>query len=158
MIRSACEIAGRDEDCILPGIDTLETIQDKLLQRQAYARYGAPTPKAVPINPDDPKSAMDAIGFPCVLKARFGGYDGKGTRTTMTPPEFVKYEDLWSQGGWLVEEFVPFRRELAVMVYRSKTETGVFPTMETIQTSHVCDLVFPVAPMLARSQFPLSKR
>ena len=143
MIRSACEIAGRDEDCILPGIDTLETIQDKLLQRQAYARFGAPTPRAVPINPDDPKSALDAIGLPCVLKARFGGYDGKGTRTAMTPPEFVKYEDLWLQGGWLLEEFVPFRRELAVMVYRSKTETGVFPTMETIQTNHVCDLVFP---------------
>lgn len=143
MIRSACEIAGRDENCILPGIDTLETIQDKLLQRQAYARFGAPTPRAVPINPDDPKSALDAIGFPCVLKARFGGYDGKGTRAAMTPPEFVKYEDLWLQGGWLLEEFVPFRRELAVMVYRSKTETGVFPTMETIQTNHVCDLVFP---------------
>jgi 5-(carboxyamino)imidazole ribonucleotide synthase len=29
------------------------------------------------------------------------------------------------------------------MVYRSQTEVGTFPTMESVQTDHVCDLVFP---------------
>jgi 5-(carboxyamino)imidazole ribonucleotide synthase len=43
----------------------------------------------------------------------------------------------------MAEEFVPFKRELAVMVCRSKDQTLCFPTMETVQTNHVCDLVFP---------------
>jgi 5-(carboxyamino)imidazole ribonucleotide synthase len=43
----------------------------------------------------------------------------------------------------MAEDFVPFRREVAVMVYISDRQTGCFPTMETVQTNHVCDLVYP---------------
>jgi 5-(carboxyamino)imidazole ribonucleotide synthase len=137
-IKQAIIIAGRDESCLTPGVATLATIQDKLLQREAYQRFGAPSPTAVPI-----ENAIAEIGFPMVLKARFGGYDGKGTRYARTQEEFDSHHDLISQGGWMAEQFVPFKRELAVMVYRSKTQTGCFPTMETVQVNHVCDQVFP---------------
>jgi 5-(carboxyamino)imidazole ribonucleotide synthase len=80
---------------------------------------------------------------PAVLKARFGGYDGRGTRYARTPDEFEAHRPEWEKGGWLIEDFVPFRRELAVMVYRSRTQTGCFPTVETVQKDHVCDLVYP---------------
>ena len=43
----------------------------------------------------------------------------------------------------MAEEFVDFRRELAVMVYVDRTREGAFPTMETVQDNHVCDVVFP---------------
>lgn len=43
----------------------------------------------------------------------------------------------------MAEEFVPFARELAQMVVRTRECLFCFPTMETIQTNHVCDLVFP---------------
>jgi 5-(carboxyamino)imidazole ribonucleotide synthase len=42
----------------------------------------------------------------------------------------------------MAEDFVPFTRELAVMVFVSEQQTGCFPTMETVQTNHVCDLVY----------------
>lgn len=138
VVREAFRKAGRDEAAATPGIDALATIQDKLRQRQAYARAGVPSPRAVEI-----AGGVPDLPFPMVLKARFGGYDGRGTRYARTPDEFERYRELWSGGGWLAEEFVPFRRELAVMVYVSPRETGCFPTMETIQTDHVCDLVFP---------------
>ncbi|QYK52851.1 MAG: ATP-grasp domain-containing protein [Fimbriimonadaceae bacterium] len=138
VIRQALIIADRDPSCIIPGLGTLATIQDKLLQRQAYQSFGAPTPLAVPI-----EEAIESIGFPMVLKARFGGYDGKGTRYAKTAEEFESHRPLFEQGGWMAEQFVPFKRELAVMVYRSQTHTGCFPTMETVQVNHVCDLVFP---------------
>jgi 5-(carboxyamino)imidazole ribonucleotide synthase len=141
-IRKALIIADRDPSCIIPGLGTLATVQDKLLQRQAYQANGAPTPKAVALEGDYSK-AISQIGFPMVLKARFGGYDGKGTRYARTPEEFETHRELIDQGNWLAEEFVPFRRELAVMVYRSQTQTGCFPTMETVQVNHVCDQVFP---------------
>lgn len=137
-IRKGFALCGRSLSDLVPGVDTLELIQDKYSQRMAYLANGAPTPIAAEM-----EKAETAIGFPMVLKARFGGYDGKGTRYARTPEELESHRSLWEGGGWMVEQFVPFRRELAVMVARSETKTVCFPTMETIQTNHVCDLVFP---------------
>jgi 5-(carboxyamino)imidazole ribonucleotide synthase len=135
-IQVALHLAGREEACLTPGLGTLATIQDKLLQRRAYEAAGVPSPRAFDFEP-----AMAWPG-PTVLKARFGGYDGKGTRYARTAEEWAaNTTDL--SGGWLVEDFVPFERELAVMVFVGDHE-GTFPTMETVQTRHVCDLVFPV--------------
>lgn len=137
-LREAMRIADFDDARLVPGTDCLATIQDKLLQRQAYARFGVPSPRAVPA-----AEGMDEIGVPFVLKARFGGYDGKGTRYARTQAELASHADVSGSPDWLAEEFVPFRREVAAMVYRTPRETGCFPTMETVQTQHVCDLVFP---------------
>ena len=38
---------------------------------------------------------------------------------------------------------MPFERELAVMVFVGPLGSGTYPTMETVQANHVCDLVFP---------------
>ena len=141
-IRAASEIAGRPIDDVIPGVDTLEIIQDKLRQRQAYDRAGVPSPRAIAIEGEG-EEAIREIGFPMVLKARFGGYDGKGTRYAKTLEEFQGYRDLWSKGGWLAEGFVPFVRELAVMVAVQGDRAAAFPTMATEQTNHVCDLVYP---------------
>lgn len=140
-IREALRISGRSENAIMPGVDTLATIQDKLLQRQALLAAGVPSPNAVPID-DDGQLAKEQIGFPMMLKARFGGYDGKGTRLARTSEEFESHRALWEGGGWLAEEFVPFRRELAVMVAVGRVEVEL-ATVETVQANHVCDLTYP---------------
>lgn len=140
-IREAVLRAGADEARLLPGVSCLETVQDKLLQREAYAKHGAPTPVAVALR--DAGEAIARIGLPMVVKARFGGYDGKGTRTVRTREALESLRGEWGSGGWLAETFVPFRRELATMVFRAPDRAGCFPTMETVQTDHVCDLVFP---------------
>ena len=128
-------------DQLTPGVETLAIIQDKLLQRQALAQAGVPSPKAVALEPGC--LPPTEIGFPMVLKARFGGYDGKGTRYARTEAEFEEHRGLIDGGGWMAEGFVPFTRELAQMVVRTKDALYCFPTVETIQTKHVCDLVFP---------------
>jgi 5-(carboxyamino)imidazole ribonucleotide synthase len=78
-----------------------------------------------------------------VLKARFGGYDGKGTRYAHNGDQFESHRELWGAGGWMAEEFVDFSRELAVMVVRTQADSFCLPTVETVQTKHVCDLVYP---------------
>lgn len=136
-------LAGFEVERMLPGVGTLATIQDKLRQRSAFREAGVPSPRAVALE-NGASAAIAEIGFPMVLKARFGGYDGKGTRYARTPEELQSHTDLWSPGGWLAEAFVPFRRELAVMVFVDGAgQAGCFPTMETLQTKHVCDLVLP---------------
>jgi 5-(carboxyamino)imidazole ribonucleotide synthase len=139
IVEAAMANADFNPDHLTPGTHCLRTIQDKLLQRQAYQIHGAPTPKAVPIH------EAESLGLPVVLKARFGGYDGKGTRYARTSEELAAIQTEVNPDEWLAEEFVPFKRELAVMVYRSKVQTGTFPTVETRQTNHVCDLVLPTS-------------
>ncbi|MEA2552052.1 MAG: 5-(carboxyamino)imidazole ribonucleotide synthase [Fimbriimonadaceae bacterium] len=142
-LREGLKKAGVPETSLIPEIDTLATIQDKLLQRQALLSASVPSPNAVPIEADG-SQAISQIGFPMVLKARFGGYDGRGTRYARTMEEFQSHAHLWEKGGWMAESFVPFRRELAAMVFIDRQgKAGCFPTMETVQTNHVCDLVFP---------------
>lgn len=138
-LRQALHLAGRAEEAVLPGVDCLETIQDKLVQRRAYERAGVPSPSAVPLGEQGPPG----WGWPMVLKARFGGYDGKGTRIVASLKEFESYRSLWEREPWMAEQYVPFERELAVMVWRDSRGVGAFPTMQTVQVNHICDQVFP---------------
>ncbi len=142
-LHEGLRLAKVKDDRLIPSIDTLATIQDKLLQRLALMAADVPSPQAIAIEADG-SEAISHIGFPMVLKARFGGYDGRGTRYARTMEEFQSHAHLWQGGGWLAESFVPFKRELAAMVFIDRNgKGGCFPTMETIQTHHVCDLVFP---------------
>lgn len=141
-IRQACELAGFEDSRLTPSIACLATIQDKLLQRRALADAGVPTPHAVALEGDG-KEAVRELGFPMVLKARFGGYDGKGTRIANSLEEFEEFRSLWGGGGWLAEAYVPFRRELAVMVARSHDQILELETVETQQRDCVCDVTYP---------------
>ncbi len=141
-ISDACKLANVSTRNLVPDLNSLDVIQDKLRQRQTLVKNGVPSPVAVEIKGDG-LEAINAIGFPMVLKVRFGGYDGKGTRYAKTPEDFEELRPLWSAGGWLAEGFVRFTRELSVMVYVNDREKGCFPTMETVQSDHVCDLVYP---------------
>ncbi len=138
VLEEACRIASFDPKNIVPGINTLRTIQDKLLQRQAYQEFGVPTPLAVSAD------QAETIDFPCVLKARYGGYDGKGTKYVNTKAEYDELRPLWEPGGWLAEELVAFDDEIAVMVVARKDGScDTFPAMITRQRNYVCDLVYP---------------
>lgn len=142
-IARAMQMAGRPEECLIPNLSALATIQDKLAQTEALKKAGVPTPDAVALD-NDGTLAVSKIGFPMMLKARFGGYDGKGTRRAENADDLESFSHLWrSGGGWMAEEVVDFKRELAVMVFVGRHGVGVFPTMETVQTDHVCDVVFP---------------
>lgn len=134
-----------DPSILLPGIETLATVQDKLAQRRAYLAAGVPSPEAAALEADA-SEAIERIGFPMVLKARFGGYDGKGTRFARSLEELESHRHLWQQGGWLAETWIEFRRELAVMAFVSRDgrEVGAFPAVETVQKNGVCDLVLPL--------------
>ncbi|MBL8086634.1 MAG: ATP-grasp domain-containing protein [Chthonomonas sp.] len=141
-IAEALQLCHREPEILTPGLETLAIIQDKLKQREALHKAGVPSPHAVAVQLDG-TNAISKIGFPMVLKARFGGYDGRGTRMVENAREFADQASEIDDGNWLAEEFVPFKRELAVMVYRSHREFGCFPTVETSQKNFVCDVVFP---------------
>jgi 5-(carboxyamino)imidazole ribonucleotide synthase len=135
--------------CPAPG--TLEVIGDKLFQRQILAQSELPTPRHVELlNWADAEEAARQWGYPIVLKSRRGGYDGYGVSVARSRDDLlgVKMHDA---AEWYAEEFVPFNRELAVMVaINASGESAVYPVVESRQTSdgHRCDVVVAPAPNL----------
>jgi 5-(carboxyamino)imidazole ribonucleotide synthase len=64
----------------------------------------------------------------------------------------INWEGIASGGRQLmVEAFVPFERELAVMVVRSRDgEVRTYPVVETVQENHICRVVRAPAPIAAQ--------
>ena len=77
--------------------------------------------------------------MPLVLKARRHGYDGQGTVIIKSAAELKLALDKFVDTPLLIEEFIPFETELAVVIARSLTgEIKVYPTVETFQDNQVC--------------------
>lgn len=120
-----------------PDPETLRTTQDKLREKQALRDAGIPVPAFDRV--DDERDLQEAVKAHdgVMLKAREGGYDGRGNR----PVESLDHVDpaLREIGDRsLAETLVPFERELAVMGVRGADgETATFPVTETIHEEEI---------------------
>jgi 5-(carboxyamino)imidazole ribonucleotide synthase len=86
-------------------------------------------------------------GWPVVLKAATGGYDGKGVWVVGSESEAA--EVLASGVRLLAEKFVPLVRELAAVVARSPYgQAAAWPVVETVQENGICVEVVAPAPGL----------
>jgi 5-(carboxyamino)imidazole ribonucleotide synthase len=138
---TAAEAAGNK---VLPGADTLRTVQDKWTQKTCLQEAGLPVPAFRAVASADELSACgDDFGWPLVLKQRRDGYDGKGNATARNLDEAKKaFASLSAHSAVMVEKFCPFERELAMMVTRSESgESVTYPVVETVQKDHICHVV-----------------
>ncbi len=111
---------------VYPKPSFLRMVQDKGLQKEFYKANGIPTS---PFQLVENRSALEVLNLPLpfVLKSRKGGYDGKGVQIIRSQ------EDLKSafEGPCVIEELVPFEKELSVIIARNKQgETSIFPLVE----------------------------
>jgi 5-(carboxyamino)imidazole ribonucleotide synthase len=135
-----------------PGRDPLRFAQDKLRMRTRLTELGAPAPRWRAVASTEHVTAFAAeTGWPVVLKAARGGYDGKGVWVVDDADEAGRVvsraaaEDV----PLLVEEKVAFERELAVQVARSPHgQVAVYPVVETVQRGGICHEVIAPAPGL----------
>ncbi len=129
----------------------MHVVQDKALQKQRLAEEGLPVPRfAVPDSAGDLEAIGRDLAWPLMLKSRHLGYDGYGNALCATLDEaLAAYPGLAERGGGvLVEEFVDFARELAVMVARRHGGgDAVYPVVETRQHDHVLRELLCPAPV-----------
>ena len=120
-----------------PTPETLETIQDKLVQTEALADAGIPVPEfAAVATADGLKHAVDAFGG-VMLKARQGGYDGRGNVPVEDPSEAAAALEAVG-GDAMAERLVDFEREIAVIgVIGADGETRTYPATETIHRDEI---------------------
>jgi len=141
----------RDEGVVVrPGPEALENAQDKLVMRATLTRAGIPCPMwAVVGTADDVAEFAVAAGWPVVLKTARGGYDGKGVTLVDDVNQAQTVLDAATPGTrWLVEQKVPFIRELAVQVARSPHgQAAVYPVVQTTQIDGICREVIAPAPI-----------
>ncbi|OIH96979.1 5-(carboxyamino)imidazole ribonucleotide synthase [Curtobacterium sp. MCBA15_001] len=135
-----------------PGPDALAVAQDKIVMRQRLSDLGVPVPDWAAVQDADALAAFIAEhGGRAVVKTARGGYDGKGVRVVTDPSEvedwFTAVAEAGGDQALLVEELVPFTRELAQSVARRPSgEVAAWPLVETVQRDGVCAEVIAPAP------------
>jgi 5-(carboxyamino)imidazole ribonucleotide synthase len=137
---------------VRPGPEALVHGQDKQVMRERLGALGVPVPRWAPV-----ASAEDAEKFVAstsdgraVLKTTRGGYDGRGVAVVDAGTAAARTQ-AWLEAGatLLVEELVPFTRELSALVARSPSGQAVaYPVVESVQVEGICREVYAPAPGL----------
>lgn len=131
---------------VYPPPGALRLTHDKIVMREELAKLGVPQPRFQVITDRDDQALQLVGGFPAVAKLPVGGYDGKGVRVMSS---WADIDDWLKVGPVLLEEKVPFSRELAQLSARSPGGEWVpWPAVETIQVGGVCAEVISPAPGL----------
>jgi 5-(carboxyamino)imidazole ribonucleotide synthase len=146
----AAHLAALEEAGVVlrPGPAALRFTQDKLAMRETLTELGVACPRYEPVSDlATVEKFAEQVGWPVVLKAISGGYDGKGVWVCGSPAEAAEVLDLGLP--LLAEEHVPFVRELAALVARSPHRQGAaYPVVQTVQRDGICREVIAPAPGL----------
>ncbi len=131
-----------------PGSHALHFAQDKQAMRERLTELGIPSPRWAPIaSPTDLAAFAAEVGWPVVLKATKGGYDGKGV--WIVEDLAAAAEVVGSGTALIAEEKVAIIREIAADVACSPFGQGAaWPVVETVQENGICVEVLAPAPGL----------
>nr|BCX00444.1 MAG: N5-carboxyaminoimidazole ribonucleotide synthase [Bacteroidota bacterium] len=127
----ALQEAGRR---VYPSAEALWISRNRLREKRFFRSLGLPTPPFAPVSSVDAlREAVRQIGLPAILKTCEGGYDGKGQRLLRTPADVgaASEELLSSEREWILEAYVPFEREISVLVARrADGQIALYPVCE----------------------------
>uniref|UniRef100_UPI003671C466 ATP-grasp domain-containing protein n=1 Tax=Cryptosporangium minutisporangium TaxID=113569 RepID=UPI003671C466 len=94
------------------------------------------------MNPDEEptrfhiREAIDDYGAPVMLKARTGGYDGRGNVPVESPEQAEEALEAVA-GPAMVEAFVDFEREVSVIAVKGDGETATYPLGENVHEEEI---------------------
>lgn len=112
---------------VYPDPDILAMIQNKRLQKQFFAQHGFPTSPFQLVEAD--QDWHSDISLPSVWKSATAGYDGRGVKVLRSAEDIAQLPAV----PGLVEDFVPFQKELAIIAARNAFgEITTFPLVEMV--------------------------
>lgn len=136
------QLAHQHKTAIHPSPDIMATLRDRWSQKQWLLEGQLPTAHSTSVSSlEDLKTLAQEFDYSFVLKKRLFGYDGYGTYVCQNPKEFKQMAQNFelTTEGYIIEEFIPFRRELAIMCARSASNEVTFlPLVETVQKKSKC--------------------
>lgn len=139
----------RDGHILRPSAATLAVATDKQRQRDDLGAAGVPLPPHRTVaSLDDAVAFGDEHGWPIVLKAVRGGYDGRGVWIVGGREDAAEVVEHARDAGLrlFAEPRLDLDRELAVLVVRRPGGQLVsYPVTETIQVDGICHEVLAPA-------------
>ncbi|GAB4236079.1 MAG: 5-(carboxyamino)imidazole ribonucleotide synthase [Stanieria sp.] len=133
----ALQVVARKGVSFCPSLNALSPLLDKYEQHSYLQLIGLPVPQFSAIALGE--NATSPYGFPVVLKARRHGYDGQGTFILKDHQALAEICQRFPTSEMLIEEYIPFTKELAVMAARNAAgEVVTYPVVETYQQDQVC--------------------
>lgn len=119
-----------------PGVDSLRLSQDRVLEKQIFSEVGFEIPRFAPVDSlQDLHTAADHIGLPAILKARSGGYDGRSQARVHTHDDLSNAWDAIAHAPAILEQLVPFDREISLIAVRSST--GEIDFYTPVENQHI---------------------
>ncbi|OAJ75015.1 5-(carboxyamino)imidazole ribonucleotide synthase [Brevibacillus sp. SKDU10] len=131
-----------EEEAFVPqGSKLLGITQHRVKEKTTIQAYGLPVaPFRIVASAEDVREAVAELGLPAVMKTATGGYDGKGQWVLRSLEEIEEAFSCLAKANTelIVEKFVPFMKELSVIVARNSSgEVAVFPTAENIHRDNI---------------------
>ena len=128
--------ADRADIPVGPAPSDLRVTRDKLREKERLSAAGIPVPAFRPVEDDESLSAaFEELGRPLMLKARRGGYDGRGNAMVDSVDAAHRYfdglEDL------IAERAIDFRRELSVIGVRRGGDIATYPVAENVHEAEI---------------------
>lgn len=122
-----------------PGANALAISQDRLLEKGFLASKNIPVaPYRAVHSLDDLNTAVAELGLPAVLKTTRLGYDGKGQRVLREPGDAAAAFAELQPHPLVLEGFVPFEKEISVVVARGLDGTvRAFDAAENVHRHHI---------------------
>ncbi|WP_264448515.1 5-(carboxyamino)imidazole ribonucleotide synthase [Bacillus cereus] len=121
------------------GSQLLNKTQNRFTEKNAIEKAGLPVASYRLVqNENQLAEAITELSFPSVLKTTTGGYDGKGQVVLKSEADVVRAKELTNKAECILEKWVPFEKEISVIVIRSVSgETKVFPVAENIHVNNI---------------------
>ena len=121
---------------VRPAARILRIIQNRLEQKNFLASCNIPVAPFHAVTSSDQLAVPQSIGFPALCKTATLGYDGKG-QWQLSDQEDVRrtQNELAGQAQhtWIVERFLPFEKELSVLVVRGANgDRRLYPVVENV--------------------------
>ncbi|ODT48941.1 5-(carboxyamino)imidazole ribonucleotide synthase [Devosia sp. 63-57] len=122
-----------------PGANALAISQDRLAEKSFLASKNIPVaPYRAVHSLDDLHQAISELGLPAVLKTTRLGYDGKGQRVLREPGDAEAAFNELMPHPLVLEGFVPFEKEISVVVARGLDGTvRAFDAAENVHRHHI---------------------
>lgn len=127
---------------VIPSGATLRWIQHKGIQKQRLKNYGLPVPDFLWIDSyDQLLRGLAAFGGKAVLKRCTEGYDGKGNAVVDFECDLEAIYASFSDTELILEAFVPFKKEVSILVALGQGATGVqvetYPVAENFHQDNI---------------------
>lgn len=109
------------------GSQAIQLLQDRLTEKQSLQDAGAHVvPFEQVTSQQDLEQVIQNLGYPFMIKTRFGGYDGKGQILVRSEAELEEATQLVMREECVAEQFLELYQEVSLTVTVGQNQQTVF--------------------------------